>query len=627
MLFPYVNLCLFVVQCLSTLRTIEGEFTVKAWQSTGESFEFPEQTDASVADIMSRSNVAITFSGGGSRAYTAALGQMSALLNLALIDSVRYMAGSSGGSWATVVASYYQNNSVSDEILYGPILQPQQIFLENISDMDPSCARSFTDNYKEDDSLLYTGWLSAVQEIYFDPSGIFRWAPFTYNDETQSDIVQRNPTLADTTFMKVRGTDVSIEGIKQRPYPIIQSTLVGPTALLPWNSENRNYSLMEWTPLSAGVVYTRDVTFNPEKGTTQHSTVGGLVEPFVFNASDAPVIGLPAGQSSGILQVPEGIPSCDLALASGSSSYAYGADAAALKIGETIVGSINYWAPSAESPENQEEEYAVADGGAVSNTDLISLLQRGVTTIFAFVNTGSPLQNSTNWNPSTDPLTEDSIDFTVPAWFGIITPNLSDISTDSFDLNNSQVFVKEDWLPFVTALQAAQASGNGNVITFNHRTAANAKWGLKGGYNVTVVWYYNGRALGWEALLNDEMRALVQPATDPADQANVVDSGTFKDFPAYPTLLSTVSLNRSNLLADFTGWNVLNNAQQYIDAMNNAEPGVSTSSDDDDENFISSVGGVLLFSCLIAMAIVAVIAWKYKASSRQANPPLSELVL
>jgi hypothetical protein len=124
------------------------------------------------------------------------------------------------------------------------------------------------------------------------------------------------------------------------------------------------------------------------------------------------------------------------------------------------------------------------------------------------VNTNSGLLNSSHWNPAVDPLDKTCIDFTVPAWFGVIIPDLGVIDDQSFDLANSQVFVESDWLPFVIAMQVAQASGEGNVITMKHTAAANAKFGLEGGRSVTVVWYYNGRALGWEAMLSEVRRLM-----------------------------------------------------------------------------------------------------------------------
>ena len=76
----------------------------------------------------------------------------------------------------------------------------------------------------------------------------------------------------------------------------------------------------------------------------------------------------------------------------------------------------------------------IGDGGGTQNTNAFSLLQRGVTTLVLLTSSSVPLQNSTHWDPATDVLTGDHIDFTLPAMFGVIATNLSVISIASFDL-------------------------------------------------------------------------------------------------------------------------------------------------------------------------------------------------
>lgn len=104
-----------------------------------------------------------------------------------------------------------------------------------------------------------------------------------------------------------------------------------------------------------------------------------------------------------------------------------------------VTGILKLWSPSAAHPEDEFDIYATADGAGVSNTDLISLLQRNISTILAFVNTNTPMYNSTNWNPATDPLTETVVDFTVGGWFGKIPVDLSDYNNAAYDLNGSWV--------------------------------------------------------------------------------------------------------------------------------------------------------------------------------------------
>jgi hypothetical protein len=114
----------------------------KVWQSTGEYVDqnlFPEKELLS-----SKPNTAIAFTGGGSRAYLAAMGYLAGLHKLDLLKNVRYIGGISGGAWATTVFSYVQNVP-DDDVLLGPIVMPEDLTDRNIKDMDQRCARALAE--------------------------------------------------------------------------------------------------------------------------------------------------------------------------------------------------------------------------------------------------------------------------------------------------------------------------------------------------------------------------------------------------------------------------------------------------------------------------------------------------
>ena len=73
----------------------------------------------------SRTLTGVAFSGGGSRAYVAALGQLQALRELGLLDKVDHIAGVSGGAWASAV------NTVSDGIS-SPLVSPTALDLADL---------------------------------------------------------------------------------------------------------------------------------------------------------------------------------------------------------------------------------------------------------------------------------------------------------------------------------------------------------------------------------------------------------------------------------------------------------------------------------------------------------------
>ena len=105
---------------------------VYAWQAHGV---FPQQIDfPEVSTLSSRRNTAIGFSGGGIRAYTAALGQLRGLWELGLLQHTRYIGGVSGGAWATMMSIYAQN--ITDYgSFFGEIRKPQDLTLSRLNEM------------------------------------------------------------------------------------------------------------------------------------------------------------------------------------------------------------------------------------------------------------------------------------------------------------------------------------------------------------------------------------------------------------------------------------------------------------------------------------------------------------
>lgn len=399
--------------------------------------------------------------------------------------------------------------------------------------------------------------------------------------------------------------------------------------MMPYLPVNRNYSLLEFTPLSTGSAYSSTVRYTTTGGLNGSESifrvVGGLVESFAFGGDEAPDSGLDEGVNSGSISVPQFYPlAADLALAIGSSSWAVGASIAASDdpLVQQLSGTVNYWAPSAgQQTEEYFEDYVIADGAGVSNTNIISLLQRGVSKIFAFVSTSVPMKNSTHWDPANDPLSKDSIDFTVPAWFGEIAIDLNTIDKASYDLNSSQVFDSEEWVPFAIDLQAAQAEGSGIVISRRHVTVENRKYGIEAGRVVNIVWFYLGRCLEWESQLSEEMQALVVPEVDPTNQASLRKRGPFADFPHYSTAIASFENEQANLLADLTGWVVLQHKEVYQAFVNDSHTSATTtsSSDDSDTPFAETATGVMviLFSIVAFAAVIigAVVIYRRRIRS------------
>jgi hypothetical protein len=159
--FPsMISLLLLLVLQSHFFHFASSAFVTKAWQSLGESYTFPE-TD--YPDIQAKENVGITFSGGGDRSYVATMGYLGAFHELGYMDRIKYIAGSSGGSWATVVYSYFQHDDISDDVMLGKIVFPEEIEYSELPFMEEGCVRAYVNSTYILTGPFFSDWMDAVQ--------------------------------------------------------------------------------------------------------------------------------------------------------------------------------------------------------------------------------------------------------------------------------------------------------------------------------------------------------------------------------------------------------------------------------------------------------------------------------
>jgi len=575
-------------------------FKVSAYQS-GEEITLPEEKFFD----KSRRNTGISFSGGGGRAYIAALGYLAALHSLNLIQNVDYITGISGGSWATAVYSYSQL-PVTDKVLLGEIPLPENIVYDDLSIMNATCARGFTNyDYSSSESsssyhrhltnavqnAAFKSWTASISKIYLEPCGVQRGKPFTWSEDSFAAIQKLNPTYVNLeSFYLPRSSlpDVKLSrhkyaryekskgqidpvDVDARPFPIVAFTLIGPQTIAPYTVSNRNYSLVEVSPIATGVLYTRDaVEYKADNASVQSSmVVGGLIDTYAYGTCCLPNTYLAASTTGEIdlslscgcaaltLDNKENKPKpnnssvgstyvFDLAQAVGASSYATGAISASNEDLLSAAGQMSYWSPVEESGPSaaSAQPFLVADGGGLQVDNLISFVQRRLSRIILFCSSSLPMQPSSVWDPmNVETLSEKDIDFDIPSFFGVIPKDYwtNPIEAPSYELTTSQIFPAEEWPKLGVQLQQAQSEG----------------------LNVQVMWVYLGRLSEWESKLSPEMQALVQPVNDPENLANTIDSGPFKSFPHYPTTTANINYSQANLLADLTGWSILENAALF----------------------------------------------------------------
>lgn len=557
---------LSVVFFTLAVSSVRSELTVRAWKSNSA---YPSPSDFPETKLLSsKPNTAIAFSGGGSRAFMGAMGYLAALRALDLLKNVRYIGGISGGAWATI-AFTYQQNGTSDEVFLGKIVQPQDIRYEDLKIMDPACARGLTaanatfiavDSYFSGTvDTVADAWVYGTSKVYLEPLGVEPNTRFSWDTLTVADIKQRNPDLANETFL----LPAKLDGA----YPIIGTTLVGPKAGAPFVPVTQNYSLLEITPLYIGTMRNLDIDYTYDVDKEVHVVqTGGLIEPFAFarTGGSAPASGLPADATTGLLSVPAPQEFLDLQFSIGASSYATGTFFESIivpEIAQELSMQCDYFAAASVTP--QLDTMMLGDGGSYENIPLISFLQRRVPKIVLFFLSSIPLQPFEDWNVLKDPQAYDHITDDLAAFFGAIDYPLNRYENRTYEYEQNQVFSLQDFNRVALGLQAAQQAGNGIIATFNLTTVENAWWGIPAGLEFEITFSYLGRLKQWEALLTPEMHALVVPAVNASDLSVDIQSGPFHDFPHYATNAGNLNSERANLLADLAGWSVLQHEELF----------------------------------------------------------------
>jgi predicted acylesterase/phospholipase RssA len=567
-------LLLFTIAVLSYLESInclkeqvkDKYVNAKAWQAASPDGhptpdEFPE---TALLDDLKKPSTAVGFSGGGARAYAAAVGQIAGLTELGLIPKVRYIGGVSGGAWATSAYSWNQIE-LGDEILLGKIVDPEDIRYADLSQMHKNCMRAATReqltrivfNYLlKVDGLLFKhfadAWQYATQQMYLDPRGIPRGALFAYSNESIAEIKARNPFLENATFIALTN--------EARPFPIITGTMMGPDAGAPYQPNNFNFTRIEFTPIYSGDLAHYNVTYQYASGEKHTRLYGGAVESFGFPVKgSAPERGLSEGVSEGDLKVPMPERFTDLAYISGMSSFAPASVMTKIKLtAHNNAWKGTYWSPS--NPRPNSAVYHWGDGGIIGNTPLLSFLQRGVKNIVLFFNVEVPLLPHDIWNVTEEPQLRDAIENALPEYFGVYPQKTSGIFNmfgELYERGNHQVFKREEYDRVIQGLQASQAEGRSPIFAADLETVENQAWRIKAGTKCKVLFVYLGRSTLWEKSLSEDMHHRV---TNPRDLHSKKRDGEFEGFPFFATTGGDIDFPQANLLADLAGWIVKNNS-------------------------------------------------------------------
>jgi len=526
----------------------------KVYDTQAKDFVFPEDE---LDEMKNKDSLGITFSGGGTRSASLTLGQLRALNNLGVLKRAKYMCGVSGGSWGTLPFVYLDKN-ISDKTFLGDYLNPNQITLENLKNVPAQSMANAIANSKILKSLIkdilegHDLYSRVISRIFLKPFNIGEPNKFfTYNEKTRDEIVKQNSGskfTADDFYL--------VNPNPNRPFYIAQGTIENYSFLnsqtakaieLPAPKNIDRYQF-EMTPLYVGInpLYKDSKTFNGDIG-------GGYVQPHGFD-TDAPDNfdtstkwgQMKLGDKSRIFNLGEIIGT------SGAAPAVYDwftdlVEHIILKM--PIFPDFKYWSNFNNPTQGNTKTYDFADGGGLENLGIMPLLKRGVKKIIIFSNCETPLTGS---DENTDP---PQITDSIPALFRPLKDNYGQ---KNFAYN--VVFDKQidKYNTLVKVLLQKIKDGVPPIHVDTYKVTQQDFYGIKGGYEVEIMWVYNSPCTKWYAQLQAPVQDFMK------DKKNhLTNFPHYKTFLQNPPEIIDLTPEQVNLEAHLSAW-IVNESADLI---------------------------------------------------------------
>ena len=575
----------------------------KIWRYANDGmFSYPE-TEISYEQPSSRKTAkfGIAISGGGTRSATAGFGQLRGLRDIKLDDGgqllerATYLSCNSGGTWVCAPYVFNRKEDVGDNEFFFPYTPPAEITLQNLENIPK---KSYLYRVTQAGVLLrglpaYSkfgdeGFSHVLGRMFLNSyESAFQYKAMGYSEQSVAGVIARNgDKLKTSDFVTV---------VKDRPFLIANGTLHN------WKNGVRNRQGMEqigkpgaafhieMTPLYTGVKI-----HHPGKGRNGLDIGGGYIESFAYDSS---LLRLTHDEGGAIAEV-------KLAEENGVSGFFSVADmmaisgAAPSQVDERLQKMRGYWwiklaslfslttwmisllsrllkmlpemnhwsigsALSGSGNSRNTAEYNMGDGGPLDDIALIPLLGRGVKKIIAFVNSPYPLEKEPG---------KSGGDPDVAQYFGVRVDGKA-IEDDKMR-KAYQVFdnTGDKYKQLMQALISKKNGAPGMPVYKGIYTLIdNDFYGIQGGEEIEVLWFYLDRSKAWEEKLTPEIQMLIQRDAAPYSDDDSLAEGRYGHFPNYLTFFENfptfINLNadQASLLANYTTWVVKENEQVIAD--------------------------------------------------------------
>jgi len=490
---------------------------------------------------------ALCISGGGSRAMSLTMGYYRALTSLGVLPgNVDAISSVSGGSWAS---SQYMFADVATDDLVGLPTSPKDATMAVLNRQPPAMgarATELTNKFvrqifresrhkckglivdsidwlqeKCQETYMAHLWQDIVGSGILGPYGLNGKAYMAPSPGAADAIKAKNPSLAGETFLSP---------LPGRPSTFVMNGVLA--APLNYNVDVSNAVSFQMSPDFTGSPYYPNgstVNYQVARGGSfrkrhLHKDInnvlvgGGFVETFAFGG-EAPE-GC-AGQACGL---PAPRKPFTLSDAIGISSAAHASKTASILGLQTMNPNGLYWPVISDSQgQPSARTYQFADGGNQDNVGLLAMLQSGASQLAVFYSTSQAINTTMNVcfsSPGADLTAAATSDLS--CFFGHCTGQ----STSSFYYGNNQVFDSAEYAALLCSLQTEKSAGRPAIVKTSHKVRANPWWGIAGGADVEVIWFYNEHIKNLEDMLPQDTKAAIAAGED----------GPFANYPLFATM-------------------------------------------------------------------------------------------
>jgi hypothetical protein len=468
----------------------------KVWGAMNHpDFKYPETNPLEYPDISDKVDVGIAFSGGGVRAALQAHGYIRALHQLGLLNKMKYMSCSSGGSWAGTVFNY---SDVPLNDLLGPYIHPSACTLDVFSHVGENSFEQILMNSKFVNSSLKEIATAArsgdARDLWTRMIGNAFLTPYGLNRPLLLPCLPENVARMREVYQQV-GADV-ITSRPDFPFTIINGSInVGGEAI---------FLPVEFTPLYYSVPLQYNLT--DTKVTPVLGTIGGFIcEPHGFTSSVSPnqmtdvwcdmADNPDRYRGCTLTKIPIPNKVISISECTGISSNTFNTSIATWSpavIYDNIQHPLfNYWNPYTE----YSGSLRYSDAGGFDTTTVLSLIRRGVTKIIACLSVQGDIDEGN----------QDSNMYAMAGLFGravLDKPEHVIYGFKTAEFNKlRRVFHPSAWTELVAGLQRNYRLGLPATYTLKTRVQPNNLIGIEGNYDVTLFVVVNANSSGWRGAI------------------------------------------------------------------------------------------------------------------------------